>query len=211
MIRQSAAAAVAVAALLLAGCSAGGQPLASANNQEGVLVCAEAPNQYASVGVTAWNSPMGYSITWYYNASAAPLEIASVSLIDPHGLVLHGAIVYEMRHSEHPLINVAGWPLMGQGADPGAWAHRQRVPGAVIPAETGTPAPNARDLYVVVPDISAATPAGGWAIGLQVTYRQGGTQYTFLSYEGYAIGPPGPDGPRCQAQQDAIHAAWPNR
>ena len=165
----------------------------------------------ASVGVTAWNSPIGYSITWYYNASAAPLEIESVALIDPHGLVLHGAIAYEMRQSEHPLINTAGWQLMGHGADPDAWAHRQRIPGAVIPPETGTPASNARDLYVVVPDISAATPAGGWAIGLQVTYRQGGTQYTFLSYEGYAIGPPGPNGARCQAQQDAIEAAWPSR
>ena len=148
------------------------------------------------------------------NTSAAPLEIESVSLIDPHGLVLHGAVVYEMRHSEHPLINAAGWQLMGQGADPGAWAHRQPVPGAVIPPGTsanGTPGANARDLYVVVPDISAATPAGGWAIGLQVTYRQGGTRYTFRSYEGYAIGPPGPDGPRCQAQEDAIRAAWPSR
>jgi hypothetical protein len=45
----------------------------------------------------------------YYNSSASPVEIESVSLIDSHDLVLHGAVVYEMRHSEDPLIQVDGW------------------------------------------------------------------------------------------------------
>jgi hypothetical protein len=91
------------------------------------------------------------------------------------------------------------------------WARRQSVPGAVIPPQTstiGTPGPNARDTYEVVLDISAKTPSGGWAIGQQVTYRQGNAQYTIRSYTGYAIGPPGPDGPKCQTQQNAIKAAW---
>jgi len=62
--------------------------------------------------------------------------------------------------------------------------------------------------HEVVLDVSAKTPAGGYAIGQQVTYRQGNAQYTIRSYTGYAIGPPGPGGPKCQAQENAITAAW---
>ncbi|MCW2932226.1 MAG: hypothetical protein JWM19_3188 [Actinomycetia bacterium] len=79
------------------------------------------------------------------------------------------------------------------------------------PPQTSTisaPGPHARDEYQVALDISAKTPAGGYAIGHQITYRQGSTQYTIRTYTGYAIGPPGPDGPKCQAQENAIAAAW---
>ena len=106
---------------------------------------------------------------------------------------------------------------MGHYAIPGLWAGRQNVPGAVIPPETstiGTPGPDARDEYEVVLDISAKTPAGGWAIGQRVTYRQGNGQYTVRAYTGYAIGPPRtgrPGSPECQAQWAAITAAWPSR
>jgi hypothetical protein len=146
--------------------------------------------------------------------AVAVLAATSVSLIDSHNLVLHGAIVYEMRHSENPLIDVAGWELMGHSGVPSLWARRQNVPDAVIPPETSAiavPGPDARDEYQVVLDISAKTPAGGWAIGQQVTYRQGNTQYTVRAYTGYAIGPPGPGGlgsPECQTQWAAITAAW---
>ena len=215
MARYSAAA-LAASALLLAACSAGGsagQPLASGTVQEGMKACAGAPN-LPVYDTPAWNSPTGWAVDRYYNASASPVEIESVTLIDSHDLVLHEALVYEMRHSEHALVSVDGWPLISTGSDPGAWARRQSVPGAVIPPETstiGVPGPNARDEYAVVLDISAKTPKGGWAIGQQVTYRQGNAQYTIRSYTGYAIGPPGPGGPggsTCQAQWAAIAAAW---
>ena len=210
-----AVAAFAATAWLLAACSAAGsagQPLAVGVVQEGVKACAEAHNMAPSVGVPAWDSPMSWAFDWYYNQSMSPVEIESVSLMDPHGLILHGAIVYEMPHSENPIIQVDGWALLAKHANPSVWARRQNIPGAVIPAETSTiaaPGPHARDEYEVVLDISAKTPDGGWAIGQQVTYRQGNTQYTIRSYTGYAIGPPGPDGPKCQAQTAAISAAWP--
>jgi hypothetical protein len=223
MIKYTAAAAFAATTLLLAACSAGGSagqpsggaghPLAVGVVQEGVKGCAEAPNVAPSAKTPAWNSPVGWALDWYYNRSASPVEIESVSLIDSHNLILHGAIVYEMRHSEHPLIQADGWVVMSQGADPGAWARRQSVPGAVIPPQAstiGTPGPHARDEYEVVLDISAKTPGGGWSIGQQVRYRQGNAHYAIRSYTGYAIAPPGPDGPKCQAHENAIAAAWPS-
>ena len=216
MNRYSAIAVLAATALLLVGCSAGGsadEPLVVGVVQKGVQACAEAPNLAPSVKVAAWNSPIGWAFDWYYNQSTLPVEIESVSLIDSHNLMLHKAIVYEMRYSEHPLVQVDGWSLIDTNADPSAWAQRQRVPGAVIPPQSsavGIPGPRARDVYEVVLNISAKSPAGGYAIGQQVTYRQGSAQYMIRSYTGYAIGPPTPEGPRCQAQKDAITAAWQN-
>lgn len=138
MIRYAAAAALAAAALLLTACSAGGQPLAVGTVQEGVKACAEAPNVAPSVGVPAWDSQMGWAFDWYYNSSASPVEIESASLIDSHGLILHGAIVYEMRHSENPLIQVDGWGRLGQDADPAMWAR---------PAERSRRGDTPGDLY----------------------------------------------------------------
>jgi hypothetical protein len=214
MIRYSTALALMATALLSAACSAGGsagQPLVMGTVQKGAKACAEAPNQYPATRIPAWNSPVGYALDWYYNGSASPIEIESVSLIDAHNLILHGAIVYEMQHSENPLVQAGGWATLPQYAKPSLWARRQSIPGAVIPPQTSTisvPGPHARDEYQVVLDISAKTPEGGYAIGHQITYRQGNTQYTIRTYTGYAIGPPGPDGPKCQAQENAISAAW---
>ena len=212
MVRYLALAVLPATVLLLAACSAGSQPLASATRQKGVELCAEAPNTAPSAGVPAWNSPTGWSIGRYYNTTASPVELQSVALIDSHGLVLHGAVVYEMRHSENAPVMSDGWGKMSLGTDPVLWARRQNLPGAVVPpaaSATGTPGTTAPDTYAVVLDISAKTPAGGWAIGQQITYRQGSTQYTIRLYSGYAIRPPaGPDGPDCQAQRNAIEAAW---
>ena len=216
IIRHPVVAVLAATALLLCGCSAAdssaGQPLASANVQKGEKGCEEAPNTAPSAGIPAWNSQTGWAINWFYNTSASPVKLESVSLIDSHGLILHkNVFVYEMRHSENPLILADGWGKMSLGANPAMWARRQSVFGAVIAPQVstvGTPGPNARDTYEVVLDISAKTPAGGYAIGLQVTYREGNAQYTIRTYQGIAIGPPGPDGPKCQAQENAIDAAW---
>jgi hypothetical protein len=173
--RYPAAAALALTTLLLAGCSSGGQPLDAETVQEGVQECAQAPNPSASAVIPAWNSPVRFSLDWYENTSAAPVTIESVSLIDPHNLVLRGAVIYQGTRLKHSVILSDGWKLMGRYADPDAWAHRQSVPGAVIPAQTSQKATPATDPaeYDVILDISAKTPAGGYASGQQVTYKQG--------------------------------------
>ena len=212
VIRCPAAAALAVSALLLAACSAGssaGQPLISGTQQKGVLDCAPAPNPAPSAGTPAWNSPTGFAYDWYFNASALPVEIESVSLIGNHNLVLHGAVVYR---GPHDIITSDGWPVMGRNANPSAWAQRQNVPGAVIPPQpstNGAPDPDEPE-YAVIIDVSAKTPAGGYAIGQQVTYKQGNSHYTIRTYTGYAIVPLGRNGPDCDAADKAINAAWKN-
>jgi hypothetical protein len=126
---------------------------------------------------------------------------------------LHKAIVYEAEREQHQLIQEDGWPAISTNSDPGAWARRQAVPGAVIGLDAPSPGPTGHNAYEVVLDISAGTPAGGYAIGQQVTYRQGSAQYTVRSYTGHAISPPGPagaGGSRCTALDSAISAAWPS-
>jgi hypothetical protein len=169
-----------------------------------------APNPGASI--PAWNSPVGFSLDWYENTSSAPVTIESVSLIDPHNLVLRGAVIYQGTSRKHSVDLSDGWKLMGRYADPNAWAHRQGVPGAVIPAQTSQKGTTATDPpeYDVILDISAKTPAGGYASGQQVTYKQGNNQYTIRTYSGYAISPPEPNGDtRCHAMLNAVETAWP--
>jgi hypothetical protein len=214
MIRYSAVAVLAVSTLLLAACSGGGgagQPLVAATSR-GAQVCVPAPNLLGD-DIPAWNSPVGFALTWYYNASASPVEIESVSLIGSHNLVLHQAVVYEAEREQHQLILSDGWPLISTNSDPGGWARRQGVPGALVSPDPPGAGPTTHDAYEVVLDISAKTPAGGYAIGQQVTYRQGNAQYTIRSYSGYAISPPGTqgqEGGRCSAFGKAISAAWPS-
>jgi hypothetical protein len=118
-----------------------------------------------------------------------------------------------MRHAEHALGSGFAWSRLGQTADPVAWAQRQAVPGAVIPAEPSTdgiPKPGTRDEYQIAVGVAPTTPKGGWAIGHQVTYRQGNREYTVRTYSGYAISPPGKAGQsRCDAELAAITGAWP--
>jgi hypothetical protein len=211
-IRYLAVAAATAAPLLLAGCSSAGQPLASGSQQEGMKVCVPAPNP-GDPSNRAWNSVVAYPSAWYYNPSHAPVDIESVSLLGSHNLVLRAVTVYEMRHDEHPLQVGGGWGALSHGADPVAWAKRQGVPGAVIPPEPssdGPPKPGTRDEYEVVVGVAAVTPKGGWAIGQQVTYRQGNREYTIRTYTGYGIAPPGKaNQPRCDAEMAAITGAWP--
>ena len=88
MFRYAAAAALTAAAgLLLAACSAGSRPpLVDMKAQEGEKVCFPAPNGAADT--PAWNSPVGFALNLYYNASSTPVEVESVTLIDPHNLIL---------------------------------------------------------------------------------------------------------------------------
>jgi hypothetical protein len=213
MIKYSIAAVVAASALLTAACSAGGgaAPLVTPNN-EAVLACATAPNKALVDDTPAWNSPVGFALSWYYNTSASPVIVESVSLIDAHNLVLHKAIVYEAERERNQITPVDGWPAISLGSDPASWARRQPIPGAVIDPDPPNASATTHNAYQIVLDISAKTPAGGYAIGQEVTYRQGNTVYTIRCYSGYAISPPGSSmtGVRCAAFRTAINAAWPS-
>ena len=153
--------------------------------QRGMSGCSPAPNPAS--GITAWNSPVGFAEDWFYNPSATPVTIESLSLLDPHNLVLHGGVVYEMPHSQHPLLLQTAWAKEGQGADPVTWAHRQPVRGAVILAEHVRRTLRST-VYVIVADISDATRGGGRALGEVVRYRAAGRTYTLKAEEGMAIG-----------------------
>lgn len=212
MIRYLAAAALATLALLpLAGCSAGAQPLVSLGSKA-VQVCAPAPGTPVT-GISAWNSPIGFVASSFYNASAAPLEIEAVSLLDPHNVILHRVVVYEAKRELNQMVGASAWRLAGVGADRADWARRQPVPGAVISPDPPGAGPTTHDAYQLVLDISAKTPAGGYAIGEQVTYRQGNARYAIRAYAGYVISPPTQrrdGGTRCAAYQAAVDAAWRN-
>jgi hypothetical protein len=188
-------------------------PLVTAVGQKDAAECIDAPDagQLASTGITAWNSQVGFAMDAYDNRSGSPVTVESVSLIDPHNLLLRGAFVYEEPHSQDPLIIATGWGKLSASALRSSWTRRQRIPGAVIPPSVSgidAPGPGAPDLYQVVLGITAQTPKGGWALGQQITYRQGGTQYTIRSYSGYALAPPAPSDAPCQAQLNAIGRAF---
>jgi hypothetical protein len=166
---------------------------------------------YRSTGIISWNTPIAFALDSYHNRSRRPLTIESVVLIEPHNVVLHGALLYEMPQSRHPLIMETAWDTLSRYARPRAWAARQAVPGAVIPA----PRPaagrgqTARDLYQLVLDISSKTPRGGWAAGEIVTYRTGGQLHAVATYTGYAIAAPPSSAPSwCDSQGSSIRQAW---
>jgi len=213
-IRPSGPARLAVVGLavtaLLAGCSSDSPaPLVAAIQQKGATICAPAPDPPADI--TAWNTDVGFVMNYFFDQGSAPVKIRSVALIDPHGLALRGAVVYEMARSLHPLANAEPWNRIATGAGPEQWLHRQHVPGAVIPPEgsSALSGPHARDLYQIAADIQADSPAGGWTIGLLVTYLSGGQTYTVNAYIGYAIAPPPYNTPKfCRAEQNAIRQAF---
>src|ERR1700678_3198872 len=136
-IRSLVTAVLAVSALLAAACSSGGQPLIDLENPEGEQICASAP--LLEDAVPAWNSPVGFAMNWYYNASSAPVVVESVTLIDPHNLILNKAIVYEAKGEQHQLVTADGWPKINLNPDPAWWAQRQSVPGAVIGLDATNP------------------------------------------------------------------------
>jgi hypothetical protein len=213
MIKYSIAAVAAASALLTAACSAGGGagPLVTGSNKAS-KACTPAPNKSAADAIPSWNSPVGFTDALYYNSSASPVTVESVSLIGAHNLILHKAIVYQTRRGQDQLTPVNGWPAISLGSDRVSWARRQPVPGAVIDPDP----PNAGDAshndYQIAVEVTAKTPAGGYAIGQEVTYRQGNAEYTIRNYSGYAISPPGGPmaGTRCQAYWNAISTAWHN-
>jgi hypothetical protein len=199
--------------LLLSGCgSQGSQPPLTTETYQKQISCSPAPNP--PLGVPRWNSPIGFSRGMFYNQSDEPLTVESVSLLDAHNLVLHQAVVYDMIRSQNPLSPEWGWNSSAGHGPAAQWAARQRVPGAVIPAEDGRLSISALDakkpdLYEIAVDLSDASSAGGWALGEVVKYRAGGTTYTLTFLVGMAIGAASqPIGSACNAPIYKIEAAW---
>lgn len=181
--------------------------------QYALIACTTAPNQLA--GITRWDSQIGYYAGIYYNQSSGPVTMESVSLLHPHNLILHETDVYKVAHFKISLPYEWAWGHEGTARSATQWAAiRQRIPGATIPRGNGPIAPAdfmtlRPDVYEIAVDMSAASPAGGWAPGVVVTYRAGGTTYTSTLMVGLTIGSaakPLPSG--CDAPQRSVQDFW---
>lgn len=207
MARAVAAAALTGAVVSACGSPSAG-PLIGYTGVIGDTTCVPAPDLPGPIN--QWDTPIGFTSDWFINVSrSTPVTVESVTLLHPHNLVLRGALVYEMAHSQHPLIQNDAWSDMGTSVPVALWARRQPVPGAVIPPYHG-PGPPYRpsyklNIYIIAAEVSDATPDGGWALGESVTYRADGHTYTVNGYTGFGIGVPGPN--FCQVQIKAMEAA----
>jgi len=181
--------------------------------QKAFIGCIPAPDPEAEI--IRWDSPIGYYAGIYYNQSSEPVTMESVSLLHPHNLTLHGAAVYKMAHYKISLPFEWAWGHEGTAHSATQWAAiRQRIPGATIPPENGPIAPADfmrlnPDVYEIAVDMSAASPAGGWAPGVVVTYRAGGTTYTSTLMVGLAVGSAAkPLSSACDAATRSIQDSW---
>lgn len=200
-----------ISGTLAAGCSSGDSraPLAADVAQKGFANCIAAPDP--GTAITRWDSPVWFALDMFVNESRSPLTIDHVSLIDPHNMALRGALVYEMTHSQHPLIQSGGLADLAMSVPAAYWARRQAVPGAVIAAghATANLQPSySLNLYEIVPEISLRKPGGGWALGERVTYRAGGQTYIVTAYTGYGIGVAPNSHSYCTPELKAINAAF---
>jgi hypothetical protein len=150
----------------------------------------------------------------YYNQSGAPVTVTSVSLLDPHNLTLHGAVLYEMAHYAHALTPISGWEDEEEGSLPSDWARRQPIPGAVIPAEDGPIsgsqfAARRPNTYQVAVDVSVAARAPGWALGVVMNYTASGQHYTLTLWAGMGVAPTtGNMASACEQTSKAIQAGF---
>jgi hypothetical protein len=198
----------AAALITLAACgdSPGAGPLAAAVDQKGMVNCSPAPNPGSAI--TTWHTPVWFALDMFVNTSRSPLTVESVSLIDPHNLTLRGALVYQMTHSQHPLIQAGALADLANSVPAAYWARRQFVPGAVIaaghPVRSFAASPSL-NIYEIVPAVAQKTPHGGWALGEIVTYRAGGQTYTVTAYTGYVVSR---GGNACNPFDNAVFAAF---
>jgi hypothetical protein len=119
-----------------------------------------------------------------------------------------------MAHAAYALPPESPWIQEAQAVPPADWRARQRVPGAVMPPAGGPVEVNGQvnskvDRWEIVLDITAATPAGGWALGETVHYTTAGRSDTLVAENGLAIGTSrGPAQHSCDAPMTAIAAAF---
>ena len=164
-------------------------------------------------GLPTWDAPAGYAEDMYWNQSSQPLTIEAVQLLDPHNLVLQGSVLYKMAHASHALPLASGWAQMGR-EDPPAWQARQRIPGAVMrpvggPVDVNGNLSHKIDLWEIAVDVTATTPAGGWALGEIVRYKTAGRTYTFEARAGLALGTSlSPFTHSCDGRLNAIKVAF---
>ena len=188
---------------ILSACSGTSKSPLALLQLRGDITCLNSPAP--TLGITRWDTPIGFTTDWYVNEGGRPVTITSVQLISPHGITLHRALVYEMVHARHVLYQAISWNDLGRGALPTAWAHRQPIPGAVIPVASSKQSQENADTtdgyYVVAEEITATTPAGGWALGEKLTYTSGGATFTIEAHTGIGIGSyTGPVADRCKSQ-----------
>lgn len=192
---------VAAVALIVIPRGTGG-PLVADVQAMGGSACISAPDPRAQM--LKWNTPVGFGFPTFLNPSFSTLRIEDISLTDPHNLTVHGGIVYQMERAggrPAPLYMVAPMTAMASIANPTAWAHRQAIPGALIPPGRDT------TRYQIVPEITAGSPAGGWATGEVVKYEANGRQYAADVELGVAIAKMNQaDG--CTVMFQAIQNAW---
>jgi hypothetical protein len=185
-------------------------PLVTTAPPRGAASCMPVPNPVGHVDT--WHTPVAFNLDMFLNQAHVPLTIESVTLIDPHNLILEGAIVYEMPHSRYPLAVNAAVADEAAAVPAALWARHQKVPGAVIGPGHSAPIDkvlSTTDLYQIAPEVSLAMRAGGWALGEIVTYQAGGHEYTVEAQTGYAIGSPlVPAAQSCNGPFDAIQAQW---
>jgi len=212
LLRAAAAlAAAGLAATAVSGCAASASgPLVTDLIQRGMSTCLPIPDPGAHV--YGWATPIAFTTQMFVNEAPVRVTVQSVSLIDPHNMVLRGAIVYEMPHSQHPLIMNGTVANLAASVPAALWARHQSVPGAVI-------APGHRvrsfrpsysmSIWEIAPVVAKRNPGGAWALGEIVTYEARGHAYTVEAQIGWAIGSSrGPLSQSCKAPMNAITAAW---
>lgn len=193
-------------------CGSSTPQLTLVSAQKALIMCAPAPDPEA--GVTRWDSPVGFYGGIYYNQSSVHVTMESVSLLSPHNLILHGAAVYEVAHFDIALPYEWAWGHEGTRYSAAQWAAiRQPVPGAILPPENDPIAVNdfmklRPDVYEVAVDMSAASPAGGWAAGVVVKYRAGSTAYTSTLMVGLSVGSATSLSSECAPARRSIQEIW---
>jgi hypothetical protein len=170
------------------------------------------PEKDANLG--KWNSPVGMSVGLFYNQSTEPLVVKSVSLLNPHNLILHAAEVYEMIRYSNPIAAVAPWPQEGDHVPKSEWNMRQPVPGASVRQRTGCSLPPISRSIILM---CMSSPLKylmhhPLADGLQekvIKYQAGVNSCTFTLMEGLAIGGAlQPAAASCKQPLAAIKAAF---
>jgi hypothetical protein len=161
-------------------------------------------------GVTGWQAPVAFAMDLYVNHGSTPATILSLSLVDPHGLVLHDGVVYEVTPGGNMLGYFGAWGRMYATAA----RARQPIPGAVLQSDPVAHPPYYTNdtKYQILEKVTATSASGGWAAGVTVNYESGGRHYSTTAAQGIAIGSSHlPASARCTSPLAAIKADFKRR